>query len=157
VLPVTSAAVLYGDLQARVEAYILPATTLALVAIPYMTRQIRVAVREVVAAPYIRSAALRGLTPRALTWHHVVPTASARVVNVFALSLAELMAGVVVVETVYAFPGIGQELVQSINSADVTIVQATALIIGSAYILLNFIADALVIVLNPRLRRAQDA
>jgi peptide/nickel transport system permease protein len=156
VLPVTSAAVLFGDFHARVEAYILPALTLALVAIPYMTRQIRVTVREVVAAPYIRAAALRGVPPQTLTWRHVVPTSSARVVNVLSLSLAELMAGVVVVETVFAFPGIGQELVQSINSADVTVVQATALIIGSAYIILNFVADALVIALNPKLRRSHE-
>jgi peptide/nickel transport system permease protein len=156
-LPVTSAAILFGGPRATIDAYILPALTLALTAIPYMTRQIRSAVRDVIATPYVRAAALRGLSRRVLTWHHVVPTAAGRVVNVLCLSLAELMAGVVVVETVFAFPGIGQELVQSINSADVTVVQATALIIGSAYILLNFIADALVALLNPKLRRASDA
>jgi peptide/nickel transport system permease protein len=156
-LPVTSAAILFGGPRATVEAYILPTLTLALVAIPYMTRQIRSSVREVIATPYVRAAALRGLSRRTLTWRHIVPTASGRVVNVLCLSLAELMAGVVVVETVFAFPGIGQELVQSINSADVTVVQATALVIGSAYILLNFAADALAVLLNPKLRRASDA
>ena len=156
-LPVTSAAILFGGARATVDAYVLPTLTLALTAIPYMTRQIRSAVREVIATPFVRGAALRGLSRRTLTWRHVVPTASGRVVNVLCLSLAELMAGVVVVETVFAFPGIGQELVQSINSADVTVVQATALVIGTAYILLNFAADALVTVLNPKLRRASDA
>ncbi len=155
VLPVTSAALLFGGVSAKVDAYILPALTLALVAIPYMTRQIRAAVREVSATPYVRAAALRGLRPRRLTWSHIFPPAAGRVVNVMSLSLAELMAGVVVVETVFAFPGIGQELVQSINSADVTVVQACALLIGSAYIVLNFIADALVIALNPRVRRRE--
>lgn len=156
-LPVTSAAILFGGPRATIDAYVLPTLTLALVAIPYMTRQIRSSVRDVIATPYVRAAALRGLSRRTLTWHHIVPTASGRVVNVLCLSLAELMAGVVVVETVFAFPGIGQELVQSINSADVTVVQATALIIGSAYIVLNFVADALVTLLNPELRRASDA
>jgi peptide/nickel transport system permease protein len=79
---------------------------------------------------------------------------SGRVVNVMALNLAELLAGVVVVETVFGFPGVGRQLVEAIGSNDITIVQAITVIIGASYILINFLADALVIALNPRLRRA---
>jgi peptide/nickel transport system permease protein len=151
--PVSSGVVLFGSPAERFQAYVLPAVTLALVVLPHMTRQVRIAVREVVAAPYIRAAALRGLTYDRLTWKHVVPMASGRVVNVMALNLAELLAGVVVVETVFGFPGIGRQLVEAINSNDITVVQAVTVIIGACDIVINFLADALVIVLNPRLRR----
>lgn len=152
--PISSGIVLFGTPAQRFEAYVLPAVTLALVVIPHMARQVRIAVREVVATPYVRAAALRGLSPRRLTWGHVVPMTAGRVVNVMALNLAELLAGVVVVETVFGFPGVGRQLVEAIGSNDITIVQAITVIIGASYIIINFLADALVIALNPRLRRA---
>lgn len=152
--PISSGVVLYGAPAQRFEAYVLPAVTLALVVIPHMARQVRVAVREVVASPPLRAAALRGLSPRRLTWRYVVPMTSGRVVNVMALNLAELLAGVVVVETVFGFPGVGRQLVEAIESNDITIVQAITVIIGASYIIINFLADALVVALNPRLRRA---
>jgi peptide/nickel transport system permease protein len=154
IFPVSSAQVLYGSTSQRLEAYILPAVTLALVVIPHMTRQIRVAVHEVNAAPFMRAGRLRGLASRVLLARHLLPTVGGRVVNVVALNFSELLAGVVVVETVFAFPGIGQQLVQAISSNDVTVMQAVALIIGSAYIIVNFVADAMVVMLNPRLRRS---
>jgi len=152
--PISSGVLLFGSPWQQFQAYVLPAVTLALVVIPHMARQVRIAVREVVASPYVRSAALRGLSPRQITWRHVVPMARGRVVNVMALNLAELLAGVVVVETVFGFPGIGRELVEAINSNDVTIVQAVTMVIGATYIIINFAADALVITLNPKVRRA---
>ena len=155
ILPVASDQVLYGSTTSKFEAYILPAVTLALVVTPHMARQIRVAVREVNGAPFMRAARLRGLPNHVVLTRHLLPTVSARVVNVVTLNFSELLAGVVVVETVFAFPGIGQELVQAISSNDVTVMQAVALIIGSAYIIVNFAADALVVALNPRLRRGQ--
>lgn len=152
--PISSGIVLFGTPLERFQAYVLPAVTLALVVIPHMARQIRVAVREVAASPALRAAALRGLSPRRLTWRYLVPMTSGRVVNVMALNLAELLAGVVVVETVFGFPGVGRQLVEAIGSNDITIVQAITVIIGASYIVINFLADALVIALNPRLRRA---
>ena len=153
ILPVASGQVLYGSTTSKFEAYILPAVTLALVVLPHMTRQIRIAVREVNGSPFMRAVRLRGLGGRVIVTRHLLPTVSGRVVNVVALSFAELLAGVVVVESVFAFPGVGQQLVQAISSNDVTVMQAVALIIGSAYIIVNFAADAMVVLLNPKLRR----
>lgn len=156
VLPVSSSQVLYGSFSAQLEGYVLPAATLALAVIPHMTRQIRVAVREVYESPFLRAARLRGLQPRVMLIGHLLPSVGARVVNVVALNFAELLAGVVVVETVFAFPGIGQELIQAISSNDVAVMQACAIIIGGAYVALNFLADAIVVALNPRLRRGDS-
>jgi peptide/nickel transport system permease protein len=85
-------------------------------------------------------------------WRHVVPNATLPVVNVVALSMAELVGGVVVLETVFGFPGIGQLLVDSVSSKDIATVQAIALIIGIGFVVLNLLADALILYLNPRLR-----
>lgn len=153
--PVSSAIVLFGSPGQAAKAYVLPAMTLALTVIPHISRQVRGAVREASATPHVRAASLRGLSNRRVVWGHVVPTSLSQVINVIALNLPELLAGVVVVETVFAFPGIGYLFIQSITQNDVAIVQAIALIIGAVYVASSFTADSLVAVLNPKLRRVQ--
>jgi peptide/nickel transport system permease protein len=155
-LPIESSAVAFGAGLDVVKAYILPVLTLATVLTPYMTRMIRANVRDVAGRPFIRSAVLRGLTRRRVVWRHVVPNASLPVVNVVALSMAELIGGVVVIETVFGFPGIGQLLVDSVGSRDIPTVQVIALIIGGGVVLLNFVADGIVLLLNPQLRGARS-
>lgn len=152
VLPVESSAVAYGTLSQRLEGYLLPSLTLTLVVVPYLTRMVRANVREVLPQPYVRAATLRGLSARRVTWSHVVPNALPPVVNVVALNLAELIAGVVVVEAVFGFPGIGNLLVSAVRSRDIPTVQAVTLVVGTVYVVLNFASDALVAVLSPRLR-----
>jgi peptide/nickel transport system permease protein len=153
-LPVESSGVAFGTGIARVEAYILPVLTLAIVLTPYMTRMVRANVRDIAGRPYVRSVVLRGISRRRVVWRHVVPNASLPVVNVVALSMAELIGGVVVIETVFGFPGIGQLLVDSVGSRDIPTVQVIALIIGAGVVALNFLADALVLLLNPQLRNS---
>jgi peptide/nickel transport system permease protein len=152
--PVSSAVILFGSPEQAAKAYVLPALTLALTVIPHISRQVRGAVREASATPHVRAASLRGLSNRRVVWRHVVPTSLSQVVNVIALNLPELLAGVVVVETVFAFPGIGYQFIQAITQNDVAIVQAIALIIGTVYVASSFAADSLVAALNPRLRRS---
>jgi peptide/nickel transport system permease protein len=152
VLPIESSAASFGSGFELVKAYILPTLTLALVLLPYMLRMVRVNVRDTLAQPFVRSAVLRGLSRRRVIWRHVVPNASLPVVNVVALSLAELVGGVVVIETVFGFPGIGKLLVESVGGKDIPTVQAIALVIGLGYVVMNFLADAVVLALNPRLR-----
>jgi peptide/nickel transport system permease protein len=152
VLPLESSAAGFESGWAAVEAYILPVVTLALVLIPYMLRMVRVNVRDTLAQPFVRSAVLRGLSRRRVVWRHVVPNASLPVVNVVALSLAELIGGVVVIEAVFGFPGIGKLLVDSVGGKDIPTVQAIALIIGLGYVVLNLVADVVILALDPRLR-----
>src|SRR5262249_50960803 len=152
ILPVDSSNAVFGSGFAVVEAYILPVVTLALVMAPYILRMVRANVRDVLGRPLVRSAVLRGLRRRRVLWRHVVPNASLPVVNVVALSLAELVAGVVVIETLFAFPGLGQPLVQSVAGKDIPAVQAIALVVGLGYVVLNVVADLVVLALNPRLR-----
>jgi peptide/nickel transport system permease protein len=150
--PIESSGVAFGTDADAIKGYILPVLTLATVLAPYMTRMIRANVRDVAGRPFIRSAVLRGLSRRRVVWRHVVPNASLPVINVVALSMAELIGGVVVIETVYGFPGVGQLLVDSVGSRDIPTVQVIALIIGTGVVLLNFLADSVVLLLNPQLR-----
>jgi peptide/nickel transport system permease protein len=150
--PIESSGVAFGTTADAIKGYILPVLTLATVLTPYMARMIRANVRDVAGRPFIRSAVLRGLSRRRVVWRHVVPNASLPVINVVALSMAELIGGVVVIETVYGFPGVGQLLVDSVGSRDIPTVQVIALIIGAGVVALNFLADAVVLLLNPQLR-----
>jgi len=152
VLPIESSGASFGSGLEAADAYILPILTLAVVLTPYMLRMVRVNVRDTLAQPFVRSAVLRGLPRRRVIWRHVVPSASLPVVNVVALSLAELIGGVVVIETVFGFPGVGKLLVDSVGGKDIPTVQAIALVIGLGYVVLNFLADGVVLALNPRLR-----
>lgn len=155
VLPVESSGAVFGTGFDRIKAYFLPVLTLAIVLTPYLARMVRANVRDVANQPFVRSAVLRGMPRRRVVWRHVVPNASLPIVNVIALTTAELIGGVVIIETVFGFPGIGQLLVQSVESQDIPTVQVIVLIIGVGVVTLNFFADLVVLALNPRLRRAR--
>ena len=88
---------------------------------------------------------------RRLTLGHVAPSAALPLVNAITLSLAELLGGIIVIETVFAFPGIGQLLVEAVQSGDTPTIQVLAVLIGGAFVVLNAIADITVTILNPRL------
>lgn len=152
VLPIESSAAGFAGGWEAVKAYVLPTLTLAIVMTPYILRMVRANVRDTLPMPFVRSAVLRGVPRGRVVWRHVVPNASLPVVNVVALSLAELVGGVVVIETVFGFPGLGKLLVESVGSKDIPTVQAIAVVIGLGYVLLNFLADAVLITLDPRLR-----
>lgn len=152
VLPIGSSAAALGSGSDVVLAYVLPVLALATVLVPYMARMVRANVRDISGHPFVRSATLRGVPRRRLIWRHVVPNASIPVVNVVALTMAELIAGVVIIETVFGFPGIGQLLINSVGSKDIPTVQIITIIIGFGFVILNFAADLVVLLLNPKLR-----
>ncbi len=154
-LPPDSSGVLYGGTGGQVLAYVLPGMTLAVLLVPYLARMMRSSVREVLAAPYVHSAILRGVGQRRLLLRHVMPNAIGPVINVVALSLAEVLVGIVVVENVFAFPGLGQLMISSVGTGDVAVLQACVLLAAIGFIVLNLLADMLVVLLNPRLRRRQ--
>lgn len=136
----------------RVEKSMLPALTLTLVVTAHMMRMTRAAIINLLASPYIEMARLKGLSPMRVIVKHALPNALAPIINVIALNLAYLITGVVVVEVVFVYPGIGQLFVDSVKIRDIPVVQACCLIFATAFILLNLTADIMSILSNPRLR-----
>ena len=140
------------SLGERLERTLLPALTLTLVVTAHMMRMTRAAIINLLASPYIEMARLKGLSPMRVIVKHALPNALAPIINVIALNLAYLITGVVVVEVVFVYPGIGQLFVDSVKIRDIPMVQASCLIFAGAYILLNLTADIMSILSNPRLR-----
>ena len=129
----------------------LPALTLTLVIVAHMMRMTRAAIINLLASPYIEMARLKGEPPARVILKHALPNAWAPISAVIAFNLAYLVVGVVVVEVVFVYPGIGQLMVDAVSSRDIPVVQACALIFAATYILLNLLADIIGIVTNPRL------
>ncbi|HRX35596.1 MAG TPA: ABC transporter permease [Aestuariivirga sp.] len=130
---------------------LLPAVTLTLVIVAHMMRMTRAAIINLLASPYIEMAQLKGVSPRDVIVKHALPNAWAPIATVIAFNLAYLVVGVVVVEVVFVYPGIGQLMVDSVSTRDMPVVQACALIFAATYILLNLLADVVGIITNPRL------
>jgi len=103
------------------------------------------------ASPYIEMAELKGISKSQIIIKHALPNAWAPIVNVIAFNLAYLVVGVVVVEVVFVYPGVGQLMVDAVTSRDVPVVQGCAIIFAATYILLNLLADIISIATNPRL------
>ncbi len=135
----------------RVYRSILPALTLTLVVTAQMMRMTRAAIINLLASPYIEMARLKGLRPMRIILCHALPNALAPIINVVALNLAYLIVGVVIVEVVFVYPGLGQLMVDSVSKRDIPVVQACCLIFAATYILLNLLADVLSTISNPRL------
>jgi peptide/nickel transport system permease protein len=138
----------FGD---RIYMTFLPALTLTLVVTAHMMRMTRAAIINLMASPYIEMARLKGLSPLRIVLRHALPNALAPIINVIALNLAYLITGVVVVEVVFVYPGLGQLMVDAVSNRDIAVVQAVALIFAGAYVALNLIADVLSTITNPRL------
>src|ERR671937_212067 len=107
-LPVDSTAISFGTPTEQAKAYVLPALTLVLAMVPHIAR---VSAREAFGAPFVQAAVLRGLSRRTVTWDHGMRNAAVPLVNAVAINIVYLLSGVIVVENVFAFPGIGQALV----------------------------------------------
>lgn len=135
----------------RLQLTILPAITLTFVTCAHMMRMTRAAIINLLSSPYIEMARLKGLGPWRVIVHHTLPNAWAPIVNVIVMNLAYLITGVVVVEVVFVYPGLGQLMVDSVAKRDLPVVQAASMIFAATYILLNLIADVVSIVSNPRL------
>lgn len=136
----------------RMKAIALPATALTLVVLAHMMRMTRAAILNVMQSAYIETAELKGLSQLDIIRRHAFPNAIAPIVNVVMLNLAFLIVGVVVIEVIFVYPGMGQYLVDHVTKRDVPVVQAVGLIFAAVYIGLNIIADIAAIVANPRLR-----
>jgi peptide/nickel transport system permease protein len=136
----------------RMKAIALPALALTFVVFAHMMRMTRAAILNVMQSAYIETAELKGLRPIEIIRRHAFPNAIAPIINVVMLNLAYLVVGVVVVEVIFVYPGMGQYLVDHVAKRDVPVVQACGLVFAAVYITLNIIADIAAIVANPRLR-----
>jgi peptide/nickel transport system permease protein len=117
-----------------------------------MMRMTRAAILNVMQSAYVETAELKGLTNFKIIYRHALPNAVAPIVNVVMLNLAYLVVGVVVVEVVFVYPGMGQYLVDHVTKRDVPVVLACGVIFAAIYIGLNMVADIVAILANPRLR-----
>lgn len=136
----------------KLNAIALPVTVLVLVVLAHMMRMTRAAILNVMQSAYIETAELKGLSAFNVIFRHAFPNAVSPIVNVVMLNLAYLVVGVVVVEVIFVYPGMGQYLVDHVAKRDVPVVQACGLIFAAVYIGLNLIADVVAIISNPRLR-----
>ncbi len=130
----------------------LPILTLACVIIAQMVRLTRAALVNTLRQPYIEMAILKGASPARVVITHALPNAIGPIANAVALSLSSLLGGVVVVETIFNYPGLARLMVDAVSTRDIPIVQACAMIFCLGYLVLVTIADVLAIASNPRLR-----
>jgi peptide/nickel transport system permease protein len=135
-----------------VRVLILPVAGLTFTILAHMVRMTRSAVLNVMSSPAIEMAILKGVPRRRLLLRHALPNALGPIINVVALNLAYLVSGVVVIETLFNFPGLGRYMVEGVTNRDVPIIQTCAMIFCSFYVLLNMTADILSILANPRVR-----
>lgn len=131
---------------------VLPAATLVLAVTPYISRIMRGSMIEVLESEYVTMARLKGLPERTVIWRHAVPNAIVPAIQVTALQLAWMAGGVVVVEFVFSFPGIGSLFIDAVDNRDMPVVQTITMLAAAIYVVLNLLADLLTIAVTPRLR-----
>jgi peptide/nickel transport system permease protein len=136
----------------RLTGMVLPAATLTVVSLAQMMRMTRAAILNVMSSAYVEMAELKGLSPSRIIFRHALPNAASPIITVVLLNLAALIVGVVVVEVVFVYPGMGQLMVDHVAKRDIPVVQAAGMIFAAAYILLNTCADVFAMLANPRLR-----
>ena len=136
----------------KIHAIMLPCITLTLVVMAHMLRLTRASIINVIYSPFIEMAELKGITRKRIIFRHALPNAVSPIINVVVLNLAYLIVGVVVVEVVFVYPGLGQLMVDAVSKRDLPVIQATSMIFACTYVLLNLLADVLSILGNPKLR-----
>ena len=136
---------------------ILPIAVLVLVVTPYIARMMRATMLEVLNSGYVEMARLKGVPERRVILRHALPHAIGPVAQVIAIQLAWMAGGVVVVEFLFRFPGLGQALIDAVDYRDVQVVQAVTMIVALIYVVVNLLADIVGILTNPKLRTGGDA
>ncbi len=137
------------------RALVLPAVSLAVVQAAILARITRSAVLEVMGEDYVRTARAKGVPPRGVLWRHVLRNALIPVVTVMGLQFAELMAGTIVVESVFYLPGLGRLIFQAIANRDLVVVRNSVLLLAAMVVIVNFVVDVLYAVIDPRLQGAR--
>ena len=136
---------------ANVQLIALPTATLVVVVLAHMMRMTRAAILNIMDSAYVETAELKGVNMMTIIRKHAAPNAIAPIINVVAINLAYLVVGVVVVEVIFAYPGMGQYFVDAVTVRDMPVVQACGVVFAAVYIILNMLADIGAILANPRL------
>lgn len=151
-LPTSGYRPLFGDPVGWLEHIVLPALTVGLVAAAIMTRYIRSAVLEVASMGYVRTARSKGLPPRVVTFRHTVRNALIPILTITGIQLATILGGVIVVEVVFAWPGLGRLVFNAVAARDYPVIQGAVLLIAVLFLVINLLVDALYAVADPRIR-----
>jgi peptide/nickel transport system permease protein len=141
----------FSSVEQLARSLVLPVLTLVLATMAHMTRMTRAALVSLLREPYIEAAVLKGVTPRRIMLVHALPNALAPIVNVVAINLAYLISGALVVETIFAYPGLAKLMIDAVAARDLPMVQACALAFCLTYVLLNLLADLVAAATDPRL------
>ncbi|CAN5187692.1 ABC transporter permease [soil metagenome] len=131
---------------------VLPVISLVIVTAPYIFRMTRAAMIEALESDYVEACRLKGASERRVAFRHGFPNALAPVVQVVGLTLLYLAGGIILVETVFSFPGLGTELVQAVAGRDVPVIQFTVLVLAVFYVVMNILTDVVVLLVTPRKR-----
>jgi len=142
------------DMAGFLRHVILPAGTLGLILMAHISRQVRSEMSEVLASEHVRAARLKGLRARRVIWRHALPNAMAPAVAVISLDIGYLLGGIIVVEEIFAWPGLGRTLIYALQNRDLPVIQAITLTLAVVYALSNLLADIVISWLDPRVRHA---
>ena len=151
-LPTSGYRPLLGDPGGWLQHLVLPGLTVGLVAGAILTRYIRSAVLEVAAMGYVRTARSKGLSPRVVTFRHTVRNALVPILTITGIQLATILGGVIVVEVVFAWPGLGRLVYNAVAARDYPVIQGAVLLIAVLFLIINLIVDLLYAVVDPRIR-----
>ncbi|WP_306751976.1 ABC transporter permease [Paracoccus actinidiae] len=152
-LPALSFGVNVDSFSAMLRAYAMPVISLSFVVSAQMIRMTRAAVIETINTPYVEMALLKGASRTRMVLRHALPNALGPIANAVALSLSYLVGGVIIVETVFNYPGVAKLMVDAVSTRDLPLIQSCAMIFCISYLLLITLADMIAILSNPRLRR----
>lgn len=137
----------------QLSLFVLPVVTLVLILLPYVARTVRSCMLDSLESEYVMMARLKGIPERKIILRHALPNIAGPLFQVAAQSLAFLAGGVVVVETVFQFPGIGYAFIQAVQSRDLPVIQALAVLLAGFYVVLNTVADLGTVAMTPTLRK----
>jgi len=132
----------------------LPATALGLILMAHISRQVRSEMSEVLASEYVRAARLKGLSERRVIWRHAMPNSLAPAIAVISLDIGYLLGGIIVVEEIFAWPGLGRLLIYALENRDLPVIQAITLLLAMVYALSNLLSDIVIAMFDPRVRYA---
>ena len=153
-LPTSGYRPLFEDPGGWLRHIVLPGLTVGVVAAAIMTRYVRAAVLEVASMGYVRTARSKGLPPQVFTFRHTVRNALVPILTITGIQLATLLGGVIVVEVVFAWPGLGRLVYNAVAARDYPLIQGTVLLIAALFLLINLLVDVLYAVVDPRIRLA---
>jgi peptide/nickel transport system permease protein len=153
-LPTSGYRPLFEDPGGWLRHLVLPGLTVGLVAAAILTRYVRSAVLEVADMGYVRTARSKGLPPRVVTFRHTVRNALVPILTITGIQLATILGGVIVVEVVFAWPGLGRLVFNAVAARDYPVIQGAVLLIAVLFLLINLVVDLLYAVVDPRIRLA---